>query len=86
MQHRLGSSLIGLFTGPQVTISPIRPKTLPPDARIREYRPKDKTACVEIYNENEPGRFPAGFGGQLEQFLERPGYLKLIRSIDEEPV
>jgi GNAT superfamily N-acetyltransferase len=86
MQRRWGSSLIGLLTGTQATISPIRPKTLPLDARIREYRSKDKTACVEIYNENEPGRFPAGFGGQFVQFLEHPGYLKLICSIDEEPV
>jgi len=83
MQRRWGSSLIGPLTGTQATISPIRPKTLPLDARIREYRPKDKTACVEIYNENEPGRFPAGFGGHFEQFLEHPGYLKLICSIDE---
>ena len=86
MQRRWGSTLIGLLTGTQATISPIRPKTLPLDARIQKYRPKDKTACVEIYNENEPGRFPPGFGGHFEQFLEHPGYLKLICSIDEEPV
>lgn len=44
--------------------------------------------CRSLQRErtNEPGRFPAGFRAQFGQFLEHPGYLKLICSIGEEPV
>jgi GNAT superfamily N-acetyltransferase len=79
-------SLLELLTGPRSALTPIPPKGLPPGTRIRLYQPADKDACVDIYNENEPGRFPEGFGGQFEQFLEQRDYLKLVGCIGEEPV
>lgn len=79
-------SLLEVLTGPRSALSPRQPKALPLGTRIRPYSPSDKEACLDIYNEAEPGRFPAGARGEFERFLEAPGYLKLICSIDENPV
>ena len=46
----------------------------------------ERTARIEIYKENEPGRFPDGVVGQFEQFLQYPGYLRLVGCIDEQPI
>jgi hypothetical protein len=46
----------------------------------------EPTARIEIYKENEPGRFPDGVVGQFEQFLQYPGYLRLVGCIDEQPI
>lgn len=85
MRHGM-SSLIDLLAGPRSVLSPVPPTASPLSTQIRAYRPADKDACFEIYNENEPGRFPDGVVGQFEQFLQHPGYLKLVGCIDEKPV
>jgi hypothetical protein len=80
------SSLFDLLTGPRSVLSPVPPTVSPLGIQIRAYDPADKDACVEIYKENEPGRFPDGVVGQFEQFLQHPGYLRLVGCIDERPV
>jgi hypothetical protein len=79
-------SLLDLLAGPRSALSPVPPAVSPLGIQIRAYRPADKDACVEIYNENEPGRFPDGVVGQFEQFLQYPGYLRLVGCIDEQPI
>ena len=86
MRSRAMKTLLHLLTGPRSQLSPVPSKALPPGTCIRPYRPADKDACIEIYNQNELGRFPAGVRGQFEKFLEDLGYLKLICCIDDEPV
>ena len=54
------SALIDLLTGSRSVLSPVLPAISPLGTQIRAYRPADKDACVEIYNENEPVRFPDG--------------------------
>ena len=78
--------LIRLLVGPRSALSPVPPRAQPVGAHFRAYSPADKDGCVEIYTENEPGRFPVGFAGQFEQFLQNPGYMKLVGCIDESPV
>jgi hypothetical protein len=85
MQNEM-SPLFDLLTGPRSALSPVPPTVSPLGIQIRAYRPADKDACVEIYNENEPGRFPDGAVGQFKQFLQHPGYLRLVGCIDEQPV
>jgi hypothetical protein len=63
-------------------LSPVLPAASPLRTQIRPYHPSDKVACVKLYKENEPGRFTDGVVGQFEQFLEHPGYLKLVGCID----
>jgi Acetyltransferase (GNAT) family len=79
-------TLIDLLTGSRSVLSPVPPAVSPLGTQIRAYRPADKDACVEIYNENETGRFPDGVVGQFEQFLQSPGYLRLVGCIDEQPI
>jgi GNAT superfamily N-acetyltransferase len=83
---RAMNALLHLLTGSQSRLSPVPSKTPPPGTRIRPYGPADRDACIDIYQKNEPGRFPAGVGGQFEEFLDQQGYLKLVCSIAEELV
>ena len=86
MRSRTMNALLHLLTGSQSRLSPVPSTTLPHGTRIRAYGPADREACIDIYQKNEPGRFPAGVGGQFEEFLDQQGYLKLVCSIAEEPV
>src|SRR5262249_16377097 len=86
MRSRAMSALLHLLTGSQSRLSPVPSKTPPPPrARIRTYSSADREACIDIYRKNEPGHFPGGVGGQFEQFLDQPGYLKFVCSVGEEP-
>ena len=80
------SSLLDMVVGPRSPFTPLPPPALPPGANIREFRSTDREACIEIYRENEPGRFPLGLITQFERVLDLPGYLKLVCCIEDKPV
>jgi GNAT superfamily N-acetyltransferase len=80
------SSLLDMVVGPRSPFTPLPPPGLPPGAHIREFRSTDREACIEIYRENEPGRFPLGLITQYQQVLDLPGYLKLVCCIEDKPV
>lgn len=80
------SSLLDMIVGPRSPFIPLPPPSLPPEAHIREFGSADREACIEIYKENEPGRFPPGLIALFHQVLDLPGYLKLVCCIDGKPV
>ncbi len=81
----LFSDLRALLSGPP-PLRMITPKALPPGITLRQFRAEDRSACLAIYAENEPGRFPRGFIGEFGDFLDRPDYLRLVLSQGESVV
>jgi GNAT superfamily N-acetyltransferase len=75
-----------MIVGPRSPFVPLPPPTLPPGAHIREFGSADREACIEIYKENEPGRFPPGLIALFQQVLDSPGFLKLVCCIEDKPV
>lgn len=53
---------------------------------LRLYESNDRDECLAIYRDNEVGRFPDGFVGFFEDYLDRPDYLKVVLCAEDRPV
>ena len=80
------SSLLDMVVRRRSRFTPLPPPGLPPGAHIREFRSTDREACLKIYRDNEPGRFPLGLIAHYEEVLDLPVYLKLVCCIEDRPV
>jgi GNAT superfamily N-acetyltransferase len=54
------------------------PRSLPSGISLRLYEAVDREACIFIYKDNEVGRFPSGFEGTFDTFLQGAEYLKIV--------
>jgi predicted N-acetyltransferase YhbS len=72
------TSALQLVFGTKARFSPPAASALPVGLKIRKFLPTDHDACMRIYRDNKPGRFPDGVAPEFEFFLARQDYLKLV--------
>lgn len=72
------ASALQLVLGTQARFVPPASRDIRVDVQFRQLLPSDRDACLGIYRDNEPGRFPDGVLPQFENFIARQDYLKLV--------
>jgi predicted N-acetyltransferase YhbS len=82
----MSASALQLTFGTQARFSPRAARSLPTGARIRQFHQDDRDICLQIYRDNEVGRFPSGVQQQFEQFLACKDYLRLVCCVDDGPI
>ena len=67
----VGLRLVPPITLPNIDIQKLTEKPLPTEYEVRLWKPDDTQACLEIYQMNAPGRFPAEVAQEFEEVLKR---------------
>ena len=72
------SSALQVVFGTQARFVPPPVRNVRTNIGVRELVPSDREACLQIYRDNEAGRFPDGVLPLFENFIARRDYLKLV--------
>jgi GNAT superfamily N-acetyltransferase len=70
--------LVPPITLPYINIEKLTEKPLPKEYEVRLWKPEDTQACLEIYQMNAPGRFPAEVEQEFEEVLKRDDGAMLV--------
>ena len=70
--------LVPPITLPYIDIEKLTEKPLPKEYEVRLWKPEDTQACLEIYQMNAPGRFPAEVEQEFEEVLKKDDCAMLV--------
>ncbi len=63
---------------PNIDLKKLTERPLPKEYEVRLWKPEDTQACLEIYQMNAPGRFPAEVEQEFEEVLKRDNGSMLV--------